>query len=124
MPSDPIMRRRAALSMVVAAAMLLGACGGPDGSGSPIAGSVEELPPVPAPVLSVAPICLGVPFATCRDLAESAAGSGVPGGGPPIARVTVRCKGICTLTKGEGETRIDFIDGTNQISSWGYAGSG
>ena len=117
MPSDPIMRRLAALSMVVAAAMLLGACGGPDASGSPIAGSVEELPPVPAPVL-------GVPIATCRDLAESAAGSGVPGGGPPIARVTVRCKGICTLTKGEGETRIDFIDGTNQISSWGYAGSG
>ena len=32
------------------------------------------------PVLAVALVCLGVPFATCKDMAESAAGSGPVGG--------------------------------------------
>ena len=89
-------------------------------------GNAQGLPPAPAPALPVAPICLGLPFTTCRDLAGSAIGSGPigDGPGPPVARITVRCKGICTPTKGEGETRIDYVDGTNQVSSWGYQGSG
>ena len=89
-------------------------------------GSAQPQPvPVEPPVLTVAPICLGVPFATCKDMAESAVGSRVTGRArPPIARITVRCKGVCTPTKGEGETRIDFVDGTNQVSGWGYESSG
>jgi hypothetical protein len=89
-------------------------------------GSNQQVPePVEPPVLTVVPICLGVPFATCRDMAESAVGSGVPGvARRPIARITVRCKGVCTPTKGEGETRIDFADGTNETSSWGYESTG
>jgi hypothetical protein len=80
---------------------------------------------VDPPVLPVVPICLGVPFATCKDMAESAAGSGPVGGvRPAIGRMTVRCKGVCTPLKGEGETRIDYVDGTNQVSEWGYESSG
>lgn len=88
-------------------------------------GSAQPQPvPIVPPVLTVAPVCLGLPFATCKDMAESAVGSDVPGNRrPPIARVTVRCIGVCTPTKGEGETRIDYVDGTNQISSWGYESS-
>jgi hypothetical protein len=81
-------------------------------------------PPAQVPGLPVAPICLGLPFATCMDLAGSAVGSGPPGGGgPQVVRITVRCKGFCSPTKGEGETRIDYVDGTNQVSSWGYESS-
>lgn len=88
-------------------------------------GSAQPQPvPFDPPVLTVVPVCLGLPFATCKDMAESAIGSGVPGVGPPIARITVRCTRVCTPTKGEGETRIDYLDGTNQTSSWGYESSG
>jgi hypothetical protein len=91
------------------------------GYGSAQPGPVQVDPPV----LPVVPICLGLPFATCKDMAESAAGSGPLGGvRPAIARITVRCKGLCTPLKGEGETRIDYADGTNQVSSWGYESSG
>lgn len=73
------------------------------------------------PALAVVPICLGLPFAMCRQMAETAAGSVIPADlRPPIARITVRCIGVCTPTKGEGETRIDFVDGTNMVSGWGY----
>ena len=89
-------------------------------------GSAQPQPmPVEPPVLTVVPICLGVPFPTCKEMAQSAVGSRVPGDvRPPIARITVRCKGVCTPTKGEGETRIDFVDGTNEVSGWGYESSG
>lgn len=89
-------------------------------------GSAQPQPvQVDPPVLTVVPICLGLPFATCKDMAESAVGSGVPSDlRPPIARITVRCQGVCTPTKGEGETRIDFVDGTNEVSTWGYESSG
>lgn len=88
-------------------------------------GSGQQGPvPVEPPVLTVVPICLGLPFATCREMAQSAAGSVIPGDlRPPIARITVRCIGVCTPTKGEGETRIDFLDGTNMVSGWGYESS-
>ena len=89
-------------------------------------GSAQPEPvPVEPPVLTVVPICLGVPFPTCKEMAESAVGSRVPGDvQPAIARITVRCKGVCTPTKGEGETRVDFVDGTNQVSGWGYESVG
>ncbi len=89
-------------------------------------GSNQQAPePVELPVLTVVPICLGVPFPTCKEMAESAVGSRVPGDvQPAIARITVRCKGVCTPTKGDGETRIDFVDGTNQVSGWGYESVG
>jgi hypothetical protein len=85
--------------------------------GSAQPGPVQAEPPV----LPVVPICLGLPFATCKEMAESAVDSVIPADlRPPIARITVRCLGVCTPTKGEGETRIDFVDGTNQVSGWGY----
>jgi hypothetical protein len=89
-------------------------------------GSAQPAPvPVEPPVLTVVPICLGVPFPTCKEMAESAVGSVIPADlRPPVARITVRCKGVCTPTKGEGETRIDFVDGTNMVSGWGYESSG
>jgi hypothetical protein len=91
------------------------------GYGTAQPGPVQVVPPV----LTVVPICLGLPFATCKDMAESAVDTGAPGGvRPAIARITVRCQGLCTPTKGEGETRIDFVDGTNQVSSWGYQSGG
>ena len=89
-------------------------------------GSAQPQPvQVVPPVLTVAPICLGVPFVMCKDMAESSIQDGVPGAArPPIARITVRCTGSCTPTKGEGQTRIDYVDGTNSTSSWGYESSG
>jgi hypothetical protein len=85
-------------------------------------GSGQQGPaPVEPPALAVVPICLGLPFAMCRQMAETAAGSVIPADlRPRIARITVRCIGVCTPTKGEGETRIDFVDGTNMVSGWGY----
>lgn len=91
-------------------------------------GSAKPQPvPIVPPVLPVAPVCLGLPFATCKDMAESAIQDPTAGGAiarPRIARITVRCIGVCTPTKGEGETRIDYVDGTNVTSSWGYESSG
>jgi hypothetical protein len=88
------------------------------GYGSAQTDPVQVVPPV----LPVVPICLGLPFAMCKEMAG---GSDAPGGvRPPIVRITVRCKGVCTPTKGEGETRIDFVDGTSQLSGWAYESSG
>jgi hypothetical protein len=91
---------------------------------------LEAIPPgqaAPAQpvVLPVAPICLGVPLEQCRDMASTffeplALGDHAA---DQVTRITVRCKGVCTPKNGEGETRVDFADGTNLISSWGYSSS-
>jgi hypothetical protein len=119
------MRRRSTSTIVLAAVLALGACGGPDGMGAPPVVDVPQGPPAEPPVLTVAPICLGVPFATCQDMARSAAE--IPpdaGPGRAIGRITVRCIGLCTPRKGEGETRVDYLDGSSMTSSWGYESSG
>lgn len=87
-------------------------------------GSAEPQPvPINPPLLTVVPVCLGVAFPTCKDMAENAlqgAGGTGPGVRPPIVQITVRCNGVCTPTAGQGETRIDYADGTYATSSWGY----
>lgn len=92
-------------------------------------GSAQPQPvQIDPPVLTVAPVCLGLPFAQCKDMAQSAIQGDVGGVAgkrrPPVARITIRCSGVCTPTKGEGQTRIDYVDGTNTTSSWGYESSG
>ncbi len=77
------------------------------------------------PVLTVVPICVGVPLDMCTDMATSASRSGPPGAvRPEIVRITVRCTGVCTPLKGEGEARVDYVDGTYAISSTGYENGG
>jgi hypothetical protein len=91
---------------------------------------LEVVPPAQAqpaqPVaLPVAPICLGVPLEQCRDMASSLLDPTALGdqAADRVTKITVRCKGVCTPKNGEGETRIDFDDGTNLTSSWGYSSS-
>lgn len=87
---------------------------------------VPAVPAAPAPPfeLSVVPICIGVPLIQCRDMATSSAETFAGQGRPEIFRITLRCTAICTRTKGEGTSRIDYVDGTHEESSWGYESSG
>lgn len=91
---------------------------------------LEAVPPAQAqpvkPVeVPVVPICLGLPVEQCRDNATTAMESVSMGTHTvdQVIRITVRCKGVCTPKNGEGETRIDYDDGTNEISGWGYTSS-
>jgi len=78
--------------------------------------------PVEPPVLTVVPICLGLPITNCRDMALTMLQEpGFPGEArPAIARITVRCTAVCGPASGDGETRIDYVDGTNATTTWGY----
>lgn len=90
-------------------------------------GSAQPRPvQVDPPVLPVVPVCLGLPFAKCTDMALTMLQEpGFPGDArPAIARITVRCTAVCNPARGEGETRIDYVDGTNATSTWGYTSDG
>jgi hypothetical protein len=79
--------------------------------------------PPPAPSrgpLPVAPACLGVPEGWCREMARTGA-EGV-GDWSSIAAIAVRCTGSCTTTKGDGETRVRLVDGSEQAVGWIYDG--
>jgi len=80
-------------------------------------------PPEPPVPLTVEPVCVGVPAESCIEMATSAV-AGLPRGGPAVASITVRCTAVCTPTNGEGETVVQFADGTSTTSGWGYSSGG
>ena len=75
--------------------------------------------------LPVVPVCIGVPLEQCRDMATTwFEGSNLgEHQANQVVRITVRCSTVCTPRNGDGDTRIDFTDGTNLTSGWGYASS-
>jgi hypothetical protein len=82
-------------------------------------GKPVPAPPIAVPDLPVAPECLGVPLATCQQMAQSSIGVA---GGPAIVGILVRCTAaVCTDKQGEGDTVITLADGTTSTSGWGYA---
>jgi hypothetical protein len=97
----------------------------PGGAQTP--GPAAKPEPVPggrgvAP-LRIAPICRGVPFTQCRDMAASFAEPDA-GHGVPVA-ITVTCtKNPCTDTTGEGDVVITYADGTQTTGGWGYTNGG
>ena len=69
--------------------------------------------------LRIAPICQGVPFTQCRDMAASFAEPDAGHGA--VVAVTVHCtKNPCTETTGEGDVVITYADGTQTTGGWGY----
>jgi hypothetical protein len=80
--------------------------------------------PAPAapPPLPVAPVCQGVPFQKCIDMATS----GLDGSmASAVSKITVHCSAVCMPTSGSGETTFEFVDGRPSVtSSWAYEGGG
>jgi len=77
-------------------------------------------PAIPEP-LPMAPVCLGVPSDWCRIQAAT----GPEGGGTfpaDLRSITVRCKGTCSPTTGEGSTEYILADGTSRTIQWTYDG--
>jgi hypothetical protein len=72
--------------------------------------------------LMIAPVCLGVPLAQCRDMA--ATGPEGEGVGPDVASITVRCTTVCS-NGGSGQTTYEFKDGRESVTiMWADAGGG
>ncbi len=116
-----MLRRIARLSRLVVMAATVSAC-----VVTSVTSDVTNGPQVDRGPLPVAPLCLGVARATCLEMAATGLDDTGPGGGvgPAVVRITVRCTAVCTPRQGEGETRIDFADGTNAITGWGYQSAG
>ncbi len=84
----------------------------PDPGGAPV-----EIPGG-APVLPVAPVCIGIALPECRSMAEGA----LPNG-PEVVRIrsiVVRCKGVCGPDRGSGETVVTYADGRQENGTWTY----
>jgi hypothetical protein len=79
--------------------------------------------PVPAVLLPIDPVCIGVEQSVCLDMARNGLENVEPGK-PPIASITVRCTGVCQPSKGAGDSIVVFEDGTNMTSSWAYESVG
>lgn len=88
--------------------------------GKPVpADQATPLPLPPPPGLPMDPVCVGVPLAMCRSMAESAV-AGLDG--TSVAQIVVTCgSSPCTDTQGTGDTLIRKVDGSTLTSSWGYA---
>jgi hypothetical protein len=79
-------------------------------------------PPITDPTpLPVEPDCQGVPDPWCLEMAVGA-GTTEPTEAP--SSIVVRCTGVCTATRGDGETVLRFPDGREQTIGWGYESSG
>jgi hypothetical protein len=79
--------------------------------------------PAPGPSrgpLPVVPACLGVPDGWCREMART--GAETVADWSSIVAITVRCTGSCTTTKGDGETRVRLVDGSEPATGWNYNG--
>jgi hypothetical protein len=77
--------------------------------------------PVPVPTPPVKPACLGVPQEWCDEMARNAIANLGERDVSEVVNILVRCRGVCTATKGEGDTTITFRDGSVLGSNgWGY----
>jgi hypothetical protein len=80
-----------------------------------------QIPLITPPPLPVEPICQGVPFRKCIDMATG----GLDGNTAAVGKITVHCSAVCTPTSGTGETTYEFVDGRPSLtSSWNYEGGG
>jgi hypothetical protein len=80
-----------------------------------------QIPLITPPTLPVEPICEGVPFRKCSELATG----GPDGDTDGVGKITVHCSAVCTPTSGTGETTYEFVDGRPSVSSsWTYEGGG
>jgi hypothetical protein len=85
------------------------------------AAAVGTPPPEPSRgLLPVAPACIGVPDGWCREEARTSAEHVADWSS--IVAITVHCTSTCTTTKGDGETRVRVVDGSEQATGWNYNG--
>jgi hypothetical protein len=86
------------------------------------AAPAAPVPVITPPPIPVQPICQGVPFQQCIDMATS----GLDGNtAAAVGKITVHCSAVCTPTSGSGESTYEFVDGRPSVtSSWAYEGGG
>ncbi|MFH1474638.1 MAG: hypothetical protein ABIG85_02135 [Chloroflexota bacterium] len=70
--------------------------------------------------LPVTPSCLGVPADWCAENART--GAEMIPDWATIVSITVRCTSTCTTSRGDGETRVLLLDGSEQTQGWNYNG--
>jgi hypothetical protein len=80
------------------------------------------VPVITQPPLPVEPVCEGVPFQKCLEMATSGLDGSTAGA---VGKITVHCSAVCTPTSGSGETTYEYVDGRPSVtSSWNYEGGG
>ncbi len=81
-----------------------------------------QVPLITPPPLPVNPVCQGVPFQKCLDMATGGLDGSMAGA---VGKITVHCSAVCTPTSGTGETTYEFVDGRPSVTtSWAYEGGG
>jgi len=80
------------------------------------------VPLITPPPMPVEPVCQGLPFQQCLDMATNGLDGTTAGA---VGKITVHCSAVCTPITGSGETTYEFVDGRPSVtSSWAYEGGG